>query len=102
MTIVEFSCELEKLRYLLGLLNRTVPDGLVTLSRLCPEILRDILLHVTYLRVPANFRVLLKHAFVKALNYDLPDGRLWESAGVEFLGVILASHPPHKLASILF
>ena len=62
-----------------------IPDGLVTLLRLWLVVLRDLPRYVVNEGAPVNFSGALKHAFVKALFDDLPDGRLRERAGVDFL-----------------
>ena len=92
--VVEFTRELEKLGCLMRLLRRGVSDGLVHLSRLRPVLLRDLPRHVANQGVLVDLRGVLKHAFVKALLDDLPDVRLREGAGVDFLLLILGCCTP--------
>jgi hypothetical protein len=77
-----------------GFLSRGIPDGLVTLFRLWLVVLRDLPRYVVNEGAPVNFRGALKHAFVKALLDDLPDGRLWESTRVDFLRLKLGIWSP--------
>ena len=92
--IVELTRELEKLRCLMGFLGRGVSDSLVRLSRLGSILLRDFPRHVTDQGVLIDLRGVLKHAFVEALLDDLPNRRLWESAGVNLLLLILGCRIP--------
>ena len=92
--VVEFSRELKKLGFFMGLLSRGVSDSLVHLSRLGSIFLRDFPRQEANQRVLVNLRGVLKHAFVKALLDDLPDGRLRESAGVDFLQLRLGCYTP--------
>ena len=66
----------------------------MTLARLWFIVLRDIPWHMVNQGALVYFRGVLKHAFVEALLDDLPDGRLWESAGVDLLLLRLGSWSP--------
>ena len=92
--VVELSRKLEELGCFMGFLSRGVPDGLVHLSCLGSVLLRNLPRHMVDQGAPVNFRVVLKHAFIKALLDDLSDGRLWESAGVDLLLLSLSSRTP--------
>ena len=71
-----------------------IPDGLVTLFHLWLVVLCDLPRYVVNEGAPINLRGALKHAFVKALLDDLPNGRLRESARVDFLRFKLRNLPP--------
>ena len=75
-------------------LCRRVPDCLVSLPHLRFIIFRNLPRHVVNQGALVNLRDALKHAFVKALLDDLPDGRLRESAGVDLLHLGLSSWTP--------
>ena len=92
--VVELTRELEQLGCLMRLLRRGVSDGLVHLPRLRPVLLCDLPRHEANQGVLVDLRGVLKHAFVEALLDDLPDGRLWESAGVDLLLLSLSSRTP--------
>ena len=85
---------MEELGCLMRLLRRGVSDGLVHLPRLGPVLLRDLPRHVANQGVLVDLRGVLKHAFVEALLDDLPNRRLWESAGVYLLLLILGCCTP--------
>ena len=76
------------------LLRRGVSDSLVHLSRLGLVLLCDLPRYVANQGVLVDLRGVLKHAFVKALLDDLPDGRLRESAGVDLLLLRLGRWSP--------
>jgi hypothetical protein len=89
LMVVKFSRELEKFRCFMWLLSGGVPDGLVSRSRLGSVVLCYFPWHVANQWALVYLRGDLKHSFVKALLDDLSDGRLRESAGVDFLGWIV-------------
>ena len=75
-------------------LCRRVSDCLVTLSHLRFIVFRNLPRHVVNQGALVNLRDVPKHAFVKALLDDLPNGRLRESAGVNLLHLGLGGWTP--------
>ena len=92
--VVKFSRELEEFQCFMRLLSGGVPDGLVSRSRLWSVVSRYFPSHETDQGVLTYLRGDLKRSFVEALLDDLSDGRLRESARIDFIILRLDSCSP--------